>query len=72
MNSMCTYRCATCQRAVSYEGPRPVLYPFCTPRCQSVDLGRWLREQYVIDRDLTPDETPAPPPPSEPERQRGD
>jgi hypothetical protein len=53
-----SYRCAICQRQVEYCGPLPSLYPFCSPRCRMVDLGRWLREQYSIDRDLTPGEWP--------------
>jgi endogenous inhibitor of DNA gyrase (YacG/DUF329 family) len=32
-------------------------FPFCSPRCRDVDLGRWLREEYRI-----PDEQSAPPP----------
>lgn len=23
-------------------------YPFCSPRCRSVDLNRWLSDAYVI------------------------
>ncbi|WP_421091305.1 DNA gyrase inhibitor YacG [Pseudochrobactrum sp. MP213Fo] len=23
-------------------------YPFCSPRCNSVDLNRWLSDAYVI------------------------
>ncbi len=23
-------------------------YPFCSPRCRLVDLGRWLNESYRI------------------------
>ncbi len=58
------YQCAICQREVEYEGRLPSTYPFCSPRCRMVDLGRWLREQYTIDRELTPEEArevPAPP-----------
>ncbi|GLQ05570.1 DNA gyrase inhibitor YacG [Sneathiella chinensis] len=29
--------------------------PFCSKRCQQVDLGRWLNESYVI-----PSDEPAP------------
>lgn len=50
------YTCATCGRRVEYEGPLPARFPFCSPRCQMVDLGRWLREDYTIERELTPDE----------------
>jgi endogenous inhibitor of DNA gyrase (YacG/DUF329 family) len=30
--------------------------PFCSHRCRSIDLHRWLGEQYRITRDL--DEEP--------------
>lgn len=53
---MPTYRCAICERQVQYEGPLPSIYPFCSVRCKLVDLGRWLREDYSIDRDVTPKE----------------
>lgn len=23
-------------------------YPFCSPRCRKIDLGRWLGEKYGI------------------------
>jgi endogenous inhibitor of DNA gyrase (YacG/DUF329 family) len=23
-------------------------YPFCSPRCKTIDLGRWLGESYRI------------------------
>ncbi len=55
---MPVYRCATCQREVTYEGKLPALYPFCGRRCKLVDLARWLREEYSIDRDLTPEDLP--------------
>lgn len=31
-------------------GPRETnkLFPFCSQRCQNVDLGRWLSEDYRI------------------------
>lgn len=50
------YRCAICGRPTSHERELPDVYPFCSPRCQRVDLGKWLHEEYAIDRDLTPDE----------------
>jgi uncharacterized protein len=37
-------------------------YPFCTKRCQLVDLGRWLGEDYKVsgkqtdENRSTPDE----------------
>jgi uncharacterized protein len=39
-------RCPTCKRAAQREGNK--LFPFCSERCQLVDLGRWLGEEYRI------------------------
>jgi hypothetical protein len=50
------YACAVCQREIGYAGALPALYPFCSPRCRLVDLGRWLREDFAIDRELTPED----------------
>jgi endogenous inhibitor of DNA gyrase (YacG/DUF329 family) len=32
----------------SPEGTPNKAYPFCSPRCQLIDLGRWLGEEYRI------------------------
>ncbi len=34
--------------------------PFCSARCQSIDLGRWLDEGYALPHAADPedDETP--------------
>lgn len=53
---MRAYRCATCKRDVPCTGDLPALYPFCCERCRLVDLGKWLRENCAIDRDLTPED----------------
>ncbi len=29
-------------------------FPFCSPRCKSVDLGNWLSENYRVPTDQTP------------------
>jgi endogenous inhibitor of DNA gyrase (YacG/DUF329 family) len=47
------YRCSTCDRSVEYVDGLPKLYPFCSYRCQLVDLGKWLQEEYTIDREIT-------------------
>jgi hypothetical protein len=60
---MGAYRCAICEREVTYESPLPAAYPFCSPRCQLVDLGNWLRGAYSIDRDIQPEELPPGQPP---------
>ena len=54
--AMRSFRCAICEREVTYTDRWPATYPFCSERCRLVDLGRWLREDYVIDRDLTPED----------------
>jgi endogenous inhibitor of DNA gyrase (YacG/DUF329 family) len=53
---MKTYACIICGRESAHEGCPPTLYPFCSERCKMVDLGRWFRGQYSIDRDLTPED----------------
>jgi endogenous inhibitor of DNA gyrase (YacG/DUF329 family) len=50
------FTCAICRIVVSYAEALPRHYPFCGQRCARVDLGRWFREQYAIERDLSPEE----------------
>jgi len=57
------YRCVICQREVDCPGgPLPALHPFCSERCKWIDLGRWFRGQYTIDRDLRPEDVADAPP----------
>jgi endogenous inhibitor of DNA gyrase (YacG/DUF329 family) len=42
----CVTRCPTCKGEAKREGNK--LFPFCCERCQLVDLGRWLGEEYRI------------------------
>ena len=47
-------RCPTCRGSGGAVGTR--CFPFCSVRCQEVDLGRWLSEDYRIpDRSGEPD-----------------
>jgi uncharacterized protein len=39
-------RCPQCKRESPREGNKA--FPFCCERCQLVDLGRWLNEEYRI------------------------
>lgn len=39
-------KCPTCRRESKKDGNK--LFPFCSERCQLVDLGRWLDEEYRI------------------------
>jgi endogenous inhibitor of DNA gyrase (YacG/DUF329 family) len=37
--------CATCKKPVKPRAENPA-FPFCSTRCQQVDLGKWLNEEY--------------------------
>jgi uncharacterized protein len=38
-------QCPTCKKPVKSTDPE---FPFCSPRCRLVDLGRWASGHYVI------------------------
>ncbi|MCW5835849.1 MAG: DNA gyrase inhibitor YacG [Labilithrix sp.] len=40
-------RCPICDAAVQPRSSNPS-YPFCTARCKTIDLGKWLNEEYRI------------------------
>jgi uncharacterized protein len=45
------FKCPICKRPVlelNEDGTRSRYFPFCSDRCQVIDLGRWLDEKYVI------------------------
>jgi len=27
-------------------------FPFCSPRCKTIDLGNWSSEEYVVSRPI--------------------
>lgn len=61
-------RCAMCGKV--FESATNQFVPFCSERCQQLDLGRWLTEQYGLPADDPSEETaedidPAPPDPDE-------
>jgi len=43
-------RCPTCRASIPAEvsAARPAHAPFCSPRCQAIDLGKWLGEEHAI------------------------
>ena len=52
MSKKGTIPCATCGKPTSYfDEPTG---PFCSVRCQLIDLGRWLGEDYRISEPLRP------------------
>lgn len=42
-----TVNCPTCQKLVDYV-PENEYRPFCSERCQMIDLGAWAEESYKI------------------------
>jgi uncharacterized protein len=56
-------RCPVCKREFDLESSPAV--PFCSERCRTIDLGRWLGETYHLpvipdpDADEVPEEPPA-------------
>ena len=45
-----TIRCAICDREAGSDASNP-WRPFCSERCQLLDLSRWLGGDYVIPGD---------------------
>lgn len=39
--------CPICKKDVAVRAENPS-YPFCSPRCRQVDLGKWLGEEYRV------------------------
>jgi endogenous inhibitor of DNA gyrase (YacG/DUF329 family) len=44
-------RCPICKR--DFERESSSALPFCSERCRTIDLGRWLGEEYSVP--ATPD-----------------
>jgi endogenous inhibitor of DNA gyrase (YacG/DUF329 family) len=40
-------RCPTCKRDALPRAQNPS-FPFCSPRCRAVDLGKWIGEEYRV------------------------
>jgi endogenous inhibitor of DNA gyrase (YacG/DUF329 family) len=57
---MIRVRCPICDRAMEGQGTSEWPdFPFCSPRCKLIDLGRWLGEEYKVESD--PEGETAPP-----------
>lgn len=44
---MSSPRCPTCNKPAPARAQNPS-FPFCSPRCRAVDLGKWLGEEYRV------------------------
>jgi len=40
-------RCPTCRSLVRPRAENPA-FPFCSPRCRAIDLGRWFTGSYRV------------------------
>jgi len=49
--------CAICGSAVAPRAENRA-YPFCSERCQTIDLGHWLDERYRIPTAERADDDP--------------
>ena len=45
---MIKVRCPICQLDMPGQMVEWPDYPFCSPRCRKIDLGRWLSESYRL------------------------
>lgn len=51
------YKCALCKKEyLRSADPKTDFFPFCSERCRLMDLGSWLREEYVTSRALSEEE----------------
>jgi endogenous inhibitor of DNA gyrase (YacG/DUF329 family) len=56
---MIRVRCPICDREMEGQGKQDwPAFPFCSPKCRLIDLGRWLGEQYGVP--VNPEEETSP------------
>jgi len=47
--------CPTCRKPLSSDQPEALPhFPFCSERCQLIDLGHWFDGDYAIPSDTPP------------------
>jgi endogenous inhibitor of DNA gyrase (YacG/DUF329 family) len=47
--------CPICNKPAAPRAENPS-FPFCSPRCKTVDLGKWLNEDYRVPVEEESDE----------------
>jgi endogenous inhibitor of DNA gyrase (YacG/DUF329 family) len=47
-------KCPICDAEVKPRAENK-LFPFCSPRCKTIDLGKWLSEDYRVPGEATDD-----------------
>jgi len=58
MAIMDNWRCRICGNPVE-EIKNNKFFPFCSERCKTIDLGRWLSGDYSISEPILDDENGA-------------
>jgi len=51
---MTSIACPTCKKEVEWSAASPYR-PFCSHRCQLIDLGAWASEEYKVPENKTQD-----------------
>jgi uncharacterized protein len=46
-------KCPICGKAMPGQPAEWPDYPFCSPKCRKIDLGRWLGERYRVPAEDT-------------------
>jgi endogenous inhibitor of DNA gyrase (YacG/DUF329 family) len=59
-------RCPTCRAEVKVRSENAA-FPFCSPRCKAIDLGKWFTDAYRVPG---PPASVEPPPPEEDDDQQ--
>ena len=62
-------RCPLCKK--EFEPTESDAPPFCSERCRTIDLGRWLGEQYSLPDIHDPDDDEAADEPGDPQSPAG-
>jgi len=47
--------CPTCNKQVVWQA-ESTYRPFCSKRCQLIDLGEWAEENHKISQQITPEQ----------------
>lgn len=51
-------KCPICDAAAKPRAENK-LFPFCSPRCKTIDLGKWLSEDYRVPTESPDDDEDA-------------
>lgn len=55
MNLKCSLCGTNYEFVYNKDEPLPANFPFCSKRCKSLDLGKWLNEEYRINSPVPQD-----------------